>query len=188
MQCPSRKHVCIGLIIFMVGGISYASLTSFFNYTNRTEFCTSCHTMQQNYKEYQETVHYKNAAGVQATCADCHVPKQFFPALYSKIAAAKDVYHELMGTVDTLEKFEAQRWGMANLVWDRMRANDSRECRTCHDYKNMDMDAQDKQARKKHSRGPLQGKTCIDCHSGIAHEEPVEPVNEHIDTDQEVAS
>ncbi|MDH5437056.1 MAG: NapC/NirT family cytochrome c [Gammaproteobacteria bacterium] len=173
--CPSKKAVCIGLILFFIGMASYGGLNTFFHYTNRMEFCISCHSMKINYEEYKKTLHYKNAIGVQATCADCHVPKEFFPKLYAKIMAAKDVYHEVMGTVDTKEKYEARRWHMANLVWDKMRANDSRECRGCHDYNNMDLSEQDSRARKKHTRAPLQGKTCIDCHSGLAHTEPLEP-------------
>ena len=39
----------------------------------------------------------------------------------------------------------------------------------------MDLNEQDKQARKKHPRAMQKGKTCIDCHKGIAHEEPDEP-------------
>ena len=73
-QCPSKKMVCVGLVVFFVGGMTFAGLNSFFNYTNETEFCVSCHSMQTNYKEYKETLHYKNASGVQTGCADCHVP------------------------------------------------------------------------------------------------------------------
>lgn len=174
-SCIPNKAVCIGLVLFFIGGFSFLGLNTFFSYTNRMEFCTSCHTMTVNYEEYKESLHYKNAIGVQATCADCHVPKAFFPKLYAKIMAAKDVYHEIMGTIDTPEKYEARRWHMANVVWDKMKANDSRECRSCHNYDNMDMSEQDRIARKKHTRAPLQGKTCIDCHRGIAHEEPLEP-------------
>ena len=175
LTCPSKKAICVGLILFFFGAAAYGGLNSFFHYTNRTEFCTSCHSMKINYEEYKETLHYKNAIGVQAGCADCHVPKEFFPKLFAKVMAARDVWHEIAGTVDTKEKYEARRWHMASRVWDRMRANDSRECRSCHDYDNMDMSEQDRRARKKHTRAPLQGKTCIDCHSGIAHTEPLEP-------------
>lgn len=175
LTCPSKKATCIGLIIFFIGAASYGGLNTFFHYTNRMEFCISCHSMKINYEEYKDTLHYKNAVGVQATCADCHVPKDFFPKLYAKLMAAKDVYHELMGTVDSKEKYEQRRWHMANLVWDKMRANDSRECRGCHDYENMDLSEQSRMARKKHTRAPLEGKTCIDCHAGIAHTEPMEP-------------
>ena len=83
-------------------------LNAFFAYTNTNEFCTSCHSMRINYEEYKNTLHYKNSVGIKATCADCHVPKEFFPKLYAKIYAAKDVWHEILGTVDTKEKFDAR--------------------------------------------------------------------------------
>lgn len=167
------KWVFLG--VFSLGFIAYAAMNSFFHYTNDMEFCTSCHTMQTNLKEYKETVHYKNHAGVRATCSDCHVPKEFFPKIKAKIFAAKDVYHEIMGTIDTPEKYEQHRWSMANAVWDKMKASDSRECRTCHSWDAMMFEDQDKSASKKHQRGKAEGKTCIDCHKGIAHTEPEEP-------------
>ena len=163
------------LVLLFVGAI----LMGLFNWglaqTNKMEFCISCHSMQVNYEEYKETVHYKNISGVQATCADCHVPKEFFPKLAAKVIAAKDVYHEIMGTIDTEEKYEAMRWDMATRVWAKMKANDSRECRTCHEFSNMELDEQDRSARNKHSRAIDDGDTCIDCHTGIAHMEPDEP-------------
>ena len=141
MRLPSPcdfpvKSICVALTLFFSGAIAFGGLNKFFQYTNRMEFCTSCHTMTINYEEYKDSLHYKNAIGVQATCADCHVPKKFFPKLYAKMMAAKDVYHELAGTIDTPEKFEARRWHMANSVWEKMRKTDSRECRVCHDYEN----------------------------------------------------
>lgn len=159
-----------------VAGIAFVGL---FNagivYTNEMDFCVSCHTMQTNYKEYQETAHYKNQSGVQATCADCHVPKPFIPKLVTKVIAAKDVWHEIIGTIDTPEKFEARRWEMASRVWKKMRASDSRECRSCHDFANMDLSAQSRSARARHAKAEEKGQTCIDCHAGIAHTEPDEP-------------
>lgn len=174
-QCPSKKSVCIGLMIFLVGGLSFAGLNGFFNYTNHTEFCVSCHSMQSNYREYKETLHYQNPSGVRADCADCHVPKELGPKFGAKIMAAKDVLFEMLGSIDTEEKFEAKRWALANRVWARMRATDSRECRGCHDYASMALSLQDKRAAKKHGTANRKGKTCIDCHAGIAHEEPLEP-------------
>ncbi len=184
------------------------------DYTNTTEFCTSCHTMQVNLKELKEAVHYSNVSGVTAGCADCHVPRALLPKLWAKLMAAKDVYHEIMGTINTPEKYEARRWEMANRVWDKMKASDSRECRHCHDFKHMNFEEQDRTAARKHQKvkmtleqlaldkqtvekvekeilGDLDeaarkkqemrealeegAKTCIDCHTGIAHEEPEEP-------------
>lgn len=88
-------------------------------YTNELEFCTSCHSMQVNLKEYQETVHYKSASGVRAVCSDCHVPKSFGPKMVAKVLAYKDVLHEILGTLDTQEKYEAHRWEMASEVWEK---------------------------------------------------------------------
>lgn len=143
--------------------------------TNSTEFCVSCHSMQTNFEEYKKSIHYQNASGVRAGCSDCHVPRQLGPKLAAKFLAAKDVWHEFKGTIDTAEKFEARRWLMANRVWTRMKATDSRECRGCHDFASMDLEAQDSMAAKKHAKAPERGKTCIDCHTGIAHQEPEPP-------------
>ena len=131
--------------------------------------------MKVNLIEYQETAHYKNASGVRATCSDCHVPKEFGPKMVAKVLAYKDVLHEILGTIDTPEKYEAHRWDMANRVWDKMRDSDSRECRSCHAWDQMNLEEQDRVARKRHSRAATENETCIDCHKGLAHELPDEP-------------
>ena len=174
----NKKKLWTTLAIFVAGILFWAAFNSALHYTNTMEFCTSCHSMQTNLREYQETVHYKNASGVRAVCADCHVPRAFFPKMKAKILAYKDVLGEIMGELDTPEKYEAHRWEMANAVWDKMKATDSRECRECHAWDTMDLGEQDRMARKRHARARDQGKTCIDCHKGIAHEEPDEPDEE----------
>ena len=50
-------------------------------------------------------------------------------------------------------------------------------CRGCHDYDTMNLDDQGRTARKKHKRAQEEGETCIECHKGVAHEEPDEPEN-----------
>lgn len=163
------------LLIFFIGFAAYGGMNTFFHYTNTNEFCTSCHTMKINLEEYKQTVHYQNSMGVRASCSDCHVPKEFFPKVKAKIIAAKDVYHEIIGTIDTREKYEAHRWAMASAVWKKMKESDSRECRTCHSWDAMLLEEQGKSASKRHTRAKEKGETCIDCHKGIAHEEPDEP-------------
>ncbi len=165
----------MGLLIFVLGVVFTGLFSMGLAYTNELEFCTSCHSMQTNLREYKETVHYKNASGVRAVCSDCHVPKAFFPKMLAKIMAAKDVWGEITGKIDTPEKYEAHRWEMANAVWDKMKASNSRECRSCHNFGAMAFDEQDRSARKRHARAEERGETCIDCHTGIAHEEPEEP-------------
>ncbi len=172
-----RKLTLILVVLVFLGGVVFAGL---FNIglakTNEMEFCTSCHTMKVNLEEYKETIHYKNPSGVQATCSDCHVPKEFLPKMVAKIMAAKDVYHEILGTISTPEKYEAHRWDMATRVWAKMKSSSSRECKTCHNFANMDLAAQTRTGRARHSKAADEGQDCIDCHKGIAHKEPDEPV------------
>jgi len=172
----SGKKGLFSLVLVFLGGIAFSGLfSSGLEATNELEFCTSCHSMQVNLREYKETIHFKNPSGVRAICSDCHVPKQFIPKMIAKVMAAKDVYHEILGTIDTQEKYERHRWEMASRVWARMKASDSRECRNCHAFDQMDLSGQERIARKRHAKAVDQGKTCIDCHKGIAHEEPDEP-------------
>lgn len=176
MSARSKKRTLLVLAVVFVAGIVFAGL---FNIglakTNEMEFCTSCHSMQIPYEEYKESVHYKNTSGVRATCSDCHVPKEFGPKMIAKIMAYKDVLHEILGTIDTPEKFEEHRWAMANRVWDKLEKSYSVTCRSCHEFRDMDLSEQDRMARKRHSSAVDEGETCIDCHKGIAHEEPDDP-------------
>jgi cytochrome c-type protein NapC len=128
--------------------------------------------MKVNLAELEERVHWKSPSGVHAGCADCHVPKEFKEKMIAKVMAAKDVYHEIMGTIDTPEKYEARRLDMAQRVWAKMKASDSRECKGCHGFAHMDFSEQDRFARKKHENAPDRGQTCIDCHKGIGHKLP----------------
>jgi cytochrome c-type protein NapC len=58
-----------------------------------------------------------------------------------------------------------------------MKASDSRECRNCHSFEAM-RDTKEKQVVYAiHMKGKDKGKTCIDCHKGIAHLLPREYVD-----------
>lgn len=175
-MASSRAKTLVAALLLFAAGVGFSVFYSAgLAYTNEMDFCTSCHSMQVNLDEYKETIHFKNPSGVQATCSDCHVPKEFFPKLVAKVMAAKDVYHEILGTIDTPEKYEARRWEMASAVWAKMKRTDSRECRNCHDFSNMDLAGQSRSARSKHGNALDDGQSCIDCHKGIAHELPDEP-------------
>jgi len=183
---PSKKLIFVVLILVFGIGVGFAGVFNVvLSHTNELEFCTSCHTMQIPLEEYKKSAHYKNASGVRAICSDCHVPKEFLPKMYAKIMATKDLYHQILGTIDTPELYEGYRWHMASSVWAKMRANNSRECRACHDFSHMDLSSQTRSARNRHSRAEDEGETCIDCHKGVAHEEPDEP--EVDDEDKEEA-
>jgi cytochrome c-type protein NapC len=158
---------CLIGIIFW-GGFHFAV-----ELTNTEKFCISCHEMEENvYQEYQETIHYTNRTGVRATCPDCHVPKDWLYKIMRKIQASNELFHKIIGSIDTPEKFEAKRLKLAKHVWASMKATDSRECRNCHHYEFMEYPKQGQRASQQHIEGFKQGQTCIDCHKGIAHSLP----------------
>nr|VFK62026.1 MAG: cytochrome c-type protein NapC [Candidatus Kentron sp. TC] len=172
-----RRHKSV--MILAVGIVAGAIVWGGFDFvlmgegTNRESFCISCHELRQTvYMEYLDTSHNSNRTGVRATCPDCHVPKEWLAKLKRKIQASNDVYQKLLGTINTPEKFEERRLLLAERVWKRMKETDSRECRSCHDAEAMDYVRQGSRGMNEHIRGFDSGKTCIDCHKGIAHKLP----------------
>ena len=160
----------IGIV---AGVVLWASFNAYVDYTDSIEFCISCHEMKDTvYQEYSESVHYKNASGVRVLCSDCHVPKQRFEKILRKIQASNELYHKIIGSIDTAEKFEAKRLELAEHVWESMRANDSRECRNCHSYEAMDFHKQSRRSQEKMQPAAEKNETCIECHQGIAHKKP----------------
>ena len=62
---------------------------------------------------------------------------------------------------------------LAQHEWARFKANDSLECRNCHDYDYMDFTRHSPRAQYMHGRFvETHEKTCIDCHKGIGHRLP----------------
>jgi cytochrome c-type protein NapC len=177
LRKPSVKYSLIGLLSvgFVSGIVFWGGFNTGMEATNTMTFCIGCHEMRDNvYKEYKETIHYSNRTGVQAVCSDCHVPKDWTHKIIRKIQASKEVWGKLTGVIDTREKFEAHRMAMATREWERMKANDSRECRNCHSFEAMSKEKQRGTPYKKHMAAKAEGKTCIDCHKGIAHTLPKE--------------
>ena len=78
----------------------------------------------------------------------------------------------MKGSIDSPEKFDAKRLELAGYVWASMEATDSRECRNCHGMGFMAHQAQTVEASIMHGLAEDWGKTCIDCHKGIAHTLP----------------
>lgn len=154
--------------ILFWGGFNWAM-----EMTNTEAFCTSCHEMRDNvFAEYRTSPHYSNRSGVRASCPDCHVPKEWHYKIVRKMRASNELYHHFMGSVSTQEKFNAKRLRLATNEWRRMKSTDSRECRNCHKFDYMDYSSQEPRASKIHQEALTAGKTCIDCHRGIAHALP----------------
>ena len=163
--------------LLVAGGFAGVLFWGGFNWamemTNNEAFCISCHEMKDNvFEEYKETIHYNNHSGVRATCPDCHVPKEWIHKVKRKIVASNELFHHFAGTVSTPEKFEEKRIQLATNVWRAMKSTDSRECRNCHKFDYMDYSVQEPRASRIHQEALTSGKTCIDCHRGIAHTLP----------------
>lgn len=168
-----------GIAAFVAGIVFWGGFNTAMEWTNREDFCISCHEMKVNvFAEYRNTIHYQNRTGVRATCPDCHVPKEWIPKIIRKIQASNEVWHKMLGSIDTPEKFNAKRLELAQHEWDRLKRSDSRECRNCHNFHYMDYAEQNRRAATKHQVAFGQGQTCIDCHKGIAHTLP--PVEQNI--------
>jgi cytochrome c-type protein NapC len=159
--------------LFLAGILFWGAFNTALELTNREAFCIGCHEMQENvYVEYRNTVHYSNRSGVRATCPDCHVPKEWIPKMIRKMQASNEVLHKILGSIDTPEKFNAKRLELAKHEWARMKKTDSRECRNCHNFEYFDYGVQGRRSANMHQTGLNEGKTCIDCHKGIAHRLP----------------
>jgi cytochrome c-type protein NapC len=176
ISTPS-KYYSLGFLSmggFIMGIVFWGGFNTAMEFTNTEMFCTGCHEMYDNvYVELQPTIHFTNRSGVRAKCSDCHVPHEWTPKMARKMQASKEVWGKIFGTINTREKFLAKRGEMAAREWARLKANDSLECRNCHEYEYMDFTYQSRRAADRHSTALASGeKTCIDCHKGIAHQLP----------------
>jgi len=179
-RCQTCSRVTLGAGIFFVGMlVTFVLLTAGaagLAWTDTEEFCIGCHEMRDNvYKEYKGSIHDKNRVGVRATCPDCHVPREPVALIIRKMQASFELWGHLTGKIDTPEKFKKTRYEMAVKEWTRMKENGSRECRNCHHFEAMEADKQSERARARHTKAAAEGTPCIDCHFGIAHEEPDGP-------------
>ncbi len=170
-------HYSIGALVlggFIAGIVFWGGFNTALEASNTETFCISCHEMEENvYVELQETIHFTNRSGVRATCPDCHVPHSWTRKIARKSQATKELWGKIFRTIDTREKFLEKRRELAEHEWARLKANDSLECRNCHNFDYMDFTLQSPRASEQHSTSLASGeKTCIDCHKGIAHRLP----------------
>jgi cytochrome c-type protein NapC len=170
-------YFALGFLVmggFVAGIVFWGAFNTAVEITNTEAFCVSCHEMRENvFVELKSTIHYTNRSGVRATCPDCHVPHEWTDKMARKMAASKEVWGKIFGTISTREKFLDKRLELAQREWARFKANNSLECRNCHDLDFMDFTRQSVRAAEAHERFLASGeKTCIDCHKGIAHKLP----------------
>lgn len=175
LRSPSVRHSLGALLVLgiLIGVIGVAGFDASMEATSSDEFCNSCHEIGDNAgREFEGTHHHTNPSGVVASCVSCHLPKPFVPKMRRKLYGIYEIYHHLLGTIGTPEKFEEHRMRMAMGVWEEFNRTDSRECRACHTSEAFDLAAQSEKAREFHENALRNGQTCIDCHKGLAHKLP----------------
>lgn len=174
---PSRRWLLGiplgGFLALVCGAIGLGLMNEVLHATSSNEFCFACHSHEAFIKpEYEASSHFSNRTGVRADCADCHLPHGQIDLILTKIVVSADIIPELMGKLDTAEKYEAARGHMAEAVWEQYRGNDSQYCRHCHAFDAMDLELQGRMAQRRHGTANERDKTCIDCHKGIVHALP----------------
>ena len=161
------------VLAFFLGAAGLGTFNFVIHETSTNEFCFVCHSHEAFIRaEYEASSHFSNASGVRADCADCHLPHEWWPLVATKAIVSLDIIPELMGKLNTAEKYEAHRGAMAEKVWSEFRENDSQFCRSCHDPAAMKAEKQSPMAARIHAALEPGGKTCIDCHRGIVHALP----------------
>lgn len=174
LRSPSNSYSILALvgIGLMIGVIGVIAFNATLHATSSEAFCISCHEMEANaFAQLQKTTHFNNASGVRPTCSDCHVPQEFVPKMIRKVEAAREVWGTITGVIDTPEKYAAHAPAMKAREIARLQANDSQECRNCHETERMLAALQSAKAQRYHKARRMNDKTCIDCHAGIAHPE-----------------
>jgi len=169
LASPSARYS----VLMLVGGglVLGAALTLVFNValqvTSSNAFCTSCHA-QNAAIDWKQSSHYTNRSGLIVGCADCHEPRAFVPRLLRKAQSFNEIWHQLIGTISTPEKYEAHRLELAQREWARLGKNGSQECRNCHQPDAMAVAA----IKDMHKAVLTGGQACTDCHKGVAHKAP----------------
>lgn len=166
------------LVGVVVGAVGVIGTQVGIAMSGTTEFCgTTCHSHEKFvYPDHKLSVHYTNRTGVRPACTDCHVPHSYPAKLFYKAKAGLvDAFAELNGTISTQQKFDKERWRLANIVWDEMKADNSANCRSCHNPQAWNPEKQSEDARKAHKKFFSGKATCIECHTGVAHKDVEDP-------------
>jgi cytochrome c-type protein NapC len=121
--------------------------------------------------EYRNTIHYQNRTGVRATCPDCHVPKEWTHKMIRKIQAATKCCTKCWAPSTRLRSStpSAPNWPARVGPHEEDRQPGVPQL---PQLQYMDYAEQNKRSSATHQAAFTAGKTCIDCHKGIAHRLP----------------
>jgi cytochrome c-type protein NapC len=169
----TRSLLTATFIGVVVGFIMALSLEKIDQLTSTDNFCSnSCH-MMADYVAYESgyinSPHRTTYTGIQAGCADCHIPKGLLAAAWTHaISGMKDTWSLLVNDFSTREAWNKQRINMAYQVRDWMLANDSTTCRACHERNALK--PRRERGGRRHELAQRNNVTCIACHYNLVHE------------------
>ena len=144
---------------------SWAVIDTGIHQTSDDEFCTSCHSHEPIGTSYREDLHGgNNATGWQATCSQCHIPKD--NALHYLWVKGRH------GVVDPYMEFTRDSY---DIDW-----HGHRELRERYVYDSACMDCHRKLEQSTLSNGKAflphrdyftgrTEKTCVSCHQHVGH-------------------
>jgi len=177
MKKPLRNIAWGSLIIgFLLGVFLIPATIAFNHFTSTEDFCgNSCHAMSWvvNDPAYINSSHRKNDSGVVAKCKDCHLPNDLVRETWVHIqGGSRDLIASLSNDFSVAETWEARRQTLAHEVREKMIADDSENCRSCHQLALLKN--RKERVGRQHDLAAQNTVTCIQCHFNLVHS-PVEP-------------
>lgn len=169
----TRSFIIVALAGFIIGMVFVLSLEKVDQLTSTDDFCSnSCHAMKA-YIAYEpvyiNSSHRMTYSGVQAGCADCHIPEGIVAATWTHtIEGMRDTWSLIVNDFSTRPLWDAQREAMAYRVRDDMLENDSRTCRSCH--KREALKPRRERGARQHELAQRNNQTCIACHYNLVHQ------------------
>ncbi len=129
--------------IFGLSGVVLVALTNqAVIWSSSDAFCgTFCHSMTRAAAGYHQGPHFINAAGVRASCGECHIPYDSSHAtateyvkllLFKADRGAKDFWYEYRRAIATKQEWEKQRPQLQTEVESYTKAHNYITCRGCH--------------------------------------------------------
>lgn len=178
MSAKKSTTILITAVLASIVGAAFVFIVLSGNhYTSTESFCgTSCHSMKAYIAEssnYKNSSHRKNTAGIQASCKDCHLPRELVAETVAHITSGtKDMYSSIVNDFSNPDVWKNKRVVLAENVRNEMMHNDSKNCRYCHDTSTMNSDRE--RINRRHELAETNGVSCIGCHYNLVHD-PIPP-------------
>ena len=142
-----RLIILLSGVILVFGIVAAGGLA----YTMRSEFCSSCHEMNPEYKTWQASAHSNIG------CVDCHIEPGPINLMKDKIGAMVQVYKHVTVSYDSPIEYPVEHKGMIK----------NEQCKKCHSTNRQYSPSGD--IIVPHDRHIAKGIKCVQCHAGVAH-------------------